>query len=291
LTNGANHTIRGAGQLLVNFGGMINNGTIIADAGLTALDIDPSAAGFDNRGTLRAASAPGINLNATGDVFTNTIGLVDVMMGSRLDVTGGNYRQTDGQTIVNGLMTTAGIASQIDLLGGRFGGTGLVDFGGTGAHALNNTGGTLAAGNSPAILNIQDGDYVQGALGSFEYELEGILAGVDHDLLSIVNGDADLAGVLQVIADLGFAQTLSLGDQFEVIRIAGGAFLGANFLDRIFDDITVNLSGLEFEQLFIGNSLYIEVTRADLQQAPSPATILVILPGLIGLAFLRRRRR
>src|SRR5262249_33775775 len=53
-TNGAQHTIHGSGQILVNSGGMTNNGTIIADAS-AGLTIDPNGQGFINAGLLRAA--------------------------------------------------------------------------------------------------------------------------------------------------------------------------------------------------------------------------------------------
>jgi len=52
-THAKGHTIRGAGQLLVNTGGMQNAGTIIADQS-NSLVVDPNALNFENTGALGA---------------------------------------------------------------------------------------------------------------------------------------------------------------------------------------------------------------------------------------------
>ncbi len=264
LTIGSGQTIRGAGQIGANSGGIINQGTITADQANIAITLDGGVALFRNQGTIRATGAAGIDISGTADQFVQEAGgLVDVQAASRLDVTGGNYIQTGGQTTVNGIMTTAGFNSTVELQGGRFGGSGTVQFNGAGTHSFNNTSGTLAAGNSPGILTISDGNYVQGAAASFEFELFGAVVGVGHDLLNILNGDADLSGSLDVVADQSFASTLTVGDQFEVVRLESGQ----SFLSGFFDTLTTNFAGLAFSQLFIGDSLWIEVTQADV---PAP---------------------
>ncbi len=290
LTIGANQTISGAGQIGGNTGGMENFGTIDANQTNNAILIDGGALKFVNHGTLRASGAAGFDISAANDEFEQAGGLIDVQSGSRLDVTlGTNFIQTGGQVTINGIMTTAASNSSVQLQGGRFGGSGTVDFNGNGSHALNNTGGTLAVGNSPGILTIMDGDYFQGSAASFEFELFGAVVGVGHDLLNILNGDADLSGSLDVVADQGFASTLNVGDQFEVVRLESGH----SFLSGFFDTLTTNLTGLAFNQLFIGDSLWIEVTQADVP-APGvsePETMLVFLGSLGVLVGLRRRRR
>ncbi len=104
LTHGVGHTIRGAGQLLNNTGGMVNNGTIIAD-GVFALNIDPSAASsFVNQGVLQATGTGGLNFGA-GE-FVNTGNTIEIADASRLNlnqnvtVTGGTI-QTTGSGVVN----------------------------------------------------------------------------------------------------------------------------------------------------------------------------------------------
>lgn len=289
LTIGLGITIRGAGQIGVNAGGTENFGTIDADQTNTAITIDGGILKFTNRGTLRASGAAGIDINASNNELEQAAGLVDIQSSSRLDITTGNYLQTGGQATINGIMTTAGTNSTIELQGGRFGGGGTVQFNGSGTHNFNNTGGTLAAGNSPGILTISDGNYVQGAASSFEFELFGAVVGVGHDLLNILNGDADLSGSLDVVADQGFASTLNVGDQFEVVRLESGH----SFLSGFFDTLTTNFTGLAFNQLFIGDSLWIEVTQADVP-APGvsePGAMLVFAAGLGTLFVARRRRR
>jgi hypothetical protein len=293
LTVGANQTIRGAGQILLNSGGVINNGTVIADGAAASIAID-AGTNFTNQGTMRASGAAGFDIRG-GTEFTQAGGLVDIQSGSRIDMVSGDYVQTGGHTQVDGTLATASIGSNVNIQGGTFGGTGLVDFNGTGVHALNNTGGMITAGASPGTLTIQDGNFVQGAGGTFEFELDGFVAGVGHDLLNIVNGDADLGGDLSIVADQLFASTLNIGDQFEVVRITNGDFdADGDFVDELFDSISINLAGLNFTQLFIGNSLWIEVTLADVQppgtQVSEPHMMVILMFGFTVIFWMRRRR-
>jgi hypothetical protein len=294
VTQAAGHTIRGAGAVLANAGGFINQGTIIADSASDRMRID-AGTNFSNQGTLRATGAAGFDIDG-GAAFTQAAGIVDIQAGSRIDMTAGDYVQTGGHTQVDGTLRTQGASTNVVVQGGTFGGTGLVDFDGTGVHALNNTGGMITAGASPGTLTILDGNFIQGAGGAFEFELDGFVAGVGHDLLNIVNGDADLGGDLSVVADQLFASTLNIGDQFEVVRITNGDFdADGNLVDELFDSISINLAGLDFTQLFIGNSLWIEVVEASVQPPggdpiPEPEGMLILLLGLTTVFWMRRRR-
>tara|TARA_R110002110_G_scaffold411316_1_gene635572 strand:+ start:637 stop:4350 length:3714 start_codon:yes stop_codon:yes gene_type:complete len=296
LTVGANQTIRGAGQILLNAGGVVNNGTVIADGAAASISID-AGTNFSNQGTMRASGAAGFDIRG-GTEFTQAGGLVDIQSGSRIDMTFGDYVQTGGHTQVDGTLATVSASSNVNIQGGTFGGTGLVDFNGTGVHALNNTGGMITAGASPGVLTIQDGNFVQGVGGTFEFELDGFVAGVGHDLLNIVNGDADLGGDLSIVADQLFASTLSIGDQFEVVRLDSlGTFLDGDLVNGadVFDNIIINLGGLNFTQLFIGNSLFIEVTQANVQPPgvdpiPEPESMILMMLGLTAMLWMRRRR-
>ena len=296
LTLDADQTIRGAGQILANSGGFVNQGAIIADSASDVMRID-AGTNFSNLGTLRATGAAGFDVDG-GAAFTQAGGLVDIRAGSRIDMTARDYVQTGGHTQVDGTLRTQGIGTNVIVQGGTFGGTGLVDFDGTGVHALNNTGGMITAGASPGTLTIQDGNFVQGSGGTFEFELDGFVAGVGHDLLNIVNGDADMGGDLSIVADQLFASTLSIGDQFEVVRLDQlGTFIDGDLVNGadVFDNIFINLGGLDFIQLFIGNSLFIEVAQADVlppgvDPIPEPESLVLMMLGLTAIFWMRRRR-
>jgi fibronectin-binding autotransporter adhesin len=81
--NSTDHTIRGAGQLLVDSGGMLNQGTIIADQS-TALVIDPNATGFTNASILQAQD--GGKLLLVSGPFANAGGVINALNGSEVDL-------------------------------------------------------------------------------------------------------------------------------------------------------------------------------------------------------------
>jgi len=104
LTVGPGQTIRGAGNLLANRGGMILEGTLIAE-GSQALTIDPNSSNFENSGDIRAAGTGGLSLAA--GLFINTGREIEIADGSRVTLTtgteiaGGTLRATgDGTGIV-----------------------------------------------------------------------------------------------------------------------------------------------------------------------------------------------
>ena len=110
VTHASTHTIRGAGQLLSDLGGMINDGTITA-IGSTALTINPATQGFTNTGTMQAMGTGGFVFDGTGggiDTFTNTGQIIDILAGSKLDlinnavVSGGTLAVT-GSGVINPL--------------------------------------------------------------------------------------------------------------------------------------------------------------------------------------------
>ena len=96
-TNAVGHTIRGAGQLLVDTGGMVNNGTVRADqpSGLT---IFPNGKGFMNNASLQAAS--GATLTLSSGSFDNSNGVIEAMNGSQVLI--------NGATVSRGQITTVG---------------------------------------------------------------------------------------------------------------------------------------------------------------------------------------
>ena len=177
LTVDTNQTIRGAGQLLANSGGMINKGTIRSE-GANSLTIDANALGFENRGTVDVSNAGG--LRNVGD-----------------------YLQTAGATHVDSTLTlqSGGVAN---IQGGLVSGTGTI------VGDVNNTGGTVGPGNSPGTLNI-DGNYMQAAAATLAIEIAGLFS---FDLLDIT-GDATIDGTISVSLLGGYAPTI--GDTFRIL--------------------------------------------------------------------------
>jgi hypothetical protein len=98
VTIGPNYTIRGAGQILANLGGAINQGTIEA-TGTQALIFDPNALGFDNDGVIEAQGAGGVQFN--GGFYDNAGGVINVADGSELEL-------NNSVTVTGGVINTTG---------------------------------------------------------------------------------------------------------------------------------------------------------------------------------------
>ena len=179
LTIGSNITVKGAGTLVANFGGMTNNGTIRADQ-TTRLIIDTDTEGFENRGNVRVLG---------------TGGLLSV----------GDFLQTAGTTTVDSTLEFTASGALL-LQGGLLEGSGLI------TGDVLNTGGTVNTGNSPGTLTI-NGDYEQTLGGTLLIEISGTANG-QFDVLQ-VNGDATLGGTIEValLGSPGFA----VGQTFDVL--------------------------------------------------------------------------
>ena len=177
ITHGPNHTIRGAGRILgvaTAAGGMINNGTIIAEGASDSLRIWPGTPGFVNAGTMQAVGAGGLELR--GSTFTNTGHAIDVAAGSRLD--------TFNMTLVGGELTGSGTVlpgTGTDLNGVTIGaGLGVDQASGIYVDVFtgltNNTAWTLNGGSfaSPAALSFH-GDITLDGTG------EVVMSGNGHN--------------------------------------------------------------------------------------------------------------
>jgi len=214
LVNGADHTIRGSGQIGLNTIGFVNNGTIISDAS-AGIVIDPrnETGGFVNNGLLHVTGDGGVLIQFDG--CTNT-GQVTVDATRKL-TRNGDYVQTSGVTSANGEVQVD--SGSFLLQGGVLNGDGLVD-----ANVIN-TGGSIEPGNSIESLAIE-GNFTQshGAALVIEIENPGT-PGVDHDVLT-VTGTASLGGLLRLESFNGYVP--SIGDTFTVLTAASriGRFEG-----------------------------------------------------------------
>ncbi len=214
LTNGPEHTIRGAGQIGANFMGISNLGSIFADlsAGMT---IDPSSQGFDHQGLLYVA--PGVTLNIGAGPFTST-GDILIDAGAN-SVRTGDFLQDNGVVTVDGSLTVN--VGSYAMSGGIL----------TGGGALHgdvvNSGGIVNPGLDVGTLTI-DGDYAQDSDGLLQFETTGLREG-EFDRLH-VTGKATLSGRFAMAATGGYKP--QIGDEFVLITAdeIEGEFDCAQFL-------------------------------------------------------------
>jgi len=145
-----------------------------------------------------------VNLANDTDLFTAPG--TTLTLNNELNLQSNTFTKTgDGTLAINNRIATAG--GMVDCQGGTCSGSGTV--GGN----LNNSGGTVAPGNSPGILTI-DGNYTQSNSGTLALEISGLIPGEEHDKL-VVNGTATLDGTLDVTLINGF--TLAGDMLFDVL--------------------------------------------------------------------------
>jgi len=248
------HTIRGAGQLLANTGGMQNAGTIIADQP-TSLTIDPNGNGFTNQGTLHAMGSGGITINP--DAFT-TSGSVVVDTGSSL-TRSGTYTQTGGKTTVNGTLNATGL---VDIQGGILEGTGTV------AANVSNAG-QVNPGTSPGLLTI-NGTYTQTSGGAFNVEIGGPTVGTDYDRLAVSGAATLTGGTINISLVNNFRPTL--GSTFTVMTFASrtGDFTTYNGLTQS--------NGVVFSKMLTPTSLVLTVVSEAFTPTPTATGMLTPTP-------------
>ncbi|HXQ23341.1 MAG TPA: hypothetical protein VN812_16815, partial [Candidatus Acidoferrales bacterium] len=195
-TQAAGHMIRGSGQLLVDTGGMINLGTVIADqpAGLW---IDPNDLGFTNQGLLQAKSSGTLTLKA--GTLTNTGGIIEALDLSRVEI------QT-GATVVGGEVRSSG--------------TGVVaPLGGTLANVT--TGGTVQQDDAQAMT------IIDGLINNATWTLS--TTGHPTDLNFI--GGATLSGTGSIVmSNALFLNNRILTDDTVLTQAAGHTIRGSGQL-------------------------------------------------------------
>ncbi len=136
--------------------------------------------------------------------FTNS-GTLTIDGGSYSQSGGNGYTQAAGSTILKNGATLNG---DVTLTGGTIRGSGTVS-----GTTFTNSGGTLAPGASPGVINIS-GNYVQTSSGVLEIEVGGPnSANPDYDQLNI-SGSATLAGTLRATLISGFIPDFSENYQF-----------------------------------------------------------------------------
>jgi hypothetical protein len=176
-------------------------------AGLGGITLAPTGAGgnpsISALGTHEFQTKVDIQANTVADVAADST----LSFNNRLNLNGNDLILTgSGTANINNVLTAAG--GTVNLNAGTLGGGGEV------SGSVDNSGGTVAPGNSPGILTI-DGNYTQGANATLQIEIDGTTPGEEYDRL-VVTGAANLDGTLEVL--LGF--TPASNDSFDMLDSA-----------------------------------------------------------------------
>jgi hypothetical protein len=144
--------------------------------------------------------------------------------------------------------------------------------------------GTMAPGDTAGLFTI-DGTYTQSSSGTLLVQLMGLVAGTQYDVLD-VHGSAALEGTLDVSLFGGFDPTF---DAFFDILLA-------NDISGTFDtvDLPTSPNGV-FSLAYLLNPTGQDVVRIIFDApggevpVPEPSTLVLILSGLPGIVFVKRR--
>ena len=210
----------------------------------TETDISVDAIVFNNLSsyTIAATSNASVNIAAS----TTNLGAVTVSAGSHqfqapvnfnsdatLQVANGstltfnNAVNLSGQTLTKAGEGGVEINNALNTGGGTVVGlAGTISGSGSVGGDLQNSGGTVAPGNSPGILTV-NGNYTQGTDGTLAIEVAGTGAGTGHDQLDVTE-TATLDGTLDIQTDAGFTPNVGAspgvnGDQFVIVTASSVA--------------------------------------------------------------------
>ncbi|MGH9375324.1 MAG: PEP-CTERM sorting domain-containing protein [Terriglobia bacterium] len=278
LTNssGSNLYVQNGGSVSassVDNSGAIITGNATSDSGNNALTVTGAFTNNTN-GSLQLEANKD---NATVGSFSNA-GSVSLATGTKLTVnTGDSYTQSAGTTDVNGTL----MSPTVNINGGTLSGNGAVQ-----GNVTVGSGGTLLPGGTgtPGTLAVNGNlSFTGGTLD------ETINSGADNGYSVLnVTGALDLAGGADLDILLADDFTPTAGEQF-LFATAGSLSGQFTITDPIFDsgqfEWTLSTTG-DAVDIF----LTVERTTAPPPTVPEPASLFLFGTGLLGLAWLARRK-
>lgn len=251
----------------------ISNGGQVSLTGATDSDVligyardhdnDPNTARVGGTGIV-TVTGTGSHLS-TGD---------KIVVGSPISFFGGGA-STGLLTVTNGGQVTAGDGVYVGL-GGIFNGSAFVN-----GNVIND-GGVVAPGNSPGTMTIT-GNYIQSANSILQMEVNGNQAG-DYDILNVL-GDLDITtGIIEMIfSDSFLAQIVS---DIALMPSLNDMFIATGIKSLDTSLIQASAAGYNSVNLVFDNQGSLSAVNASV---PVPATLLLVVIGLGGIAYKQRK--
>ena len=270
LTN-ADNTIQGYG--VIGNGGLtvINNGTINANVSGQTLTLNGSG-GVTNNGTLQATNGGTLALNSP----VQNGGTVNAQKNSAVYINSTYTQTATGRTVVNGSLFTA--APTFEFNAGVLSGSGTVF-----SNVQADAGAIVHPGDSPGILTI-NGSYANNG-GTLAIDIVNLKGGPGTGFSQLdVTGTATLGtaalggplGTLEV--DLLPGAVINTGEEFDILHSAG--------LNGTFAPLTGADASL-FTVLYTDTDVILEANSSFGAPVPLPPSLLLLAPGLVGLAGRR----
>ena len=254
----------------LNGGGTINKGTWDTPVTLT-IGVNDGTGAFSGAITMSNSFMPALSLVKQGS-GTQTLAGANSYTGATT-VSGGTL-------VINGSISTSTLTTvgNTATLSGNNGTVGALTV---------QSGGTLAPGNSPGILNAGNTSLETGS--TLAIEIDGTTVGADYDQLK-VTGSVSLAGLLSVT----MGSSPAPNQLFFILANDGSDAISGTFSNAALDGGTYTLGGQSFQISYFGNQTapgtgtFTGGNDVVLMAVPEPAAALL---GGLGLLTLLRRRR
>jgi hypothetical protein len=223
-------------------------------------------------------------LNNAGTIDTSG-GLINegaLRNSGTIDVGGLVDNRNSGTLQVDGTLKAGGVRSR----GSMITGSGVID-----AGVDLELGSTIAPGNSPGTLTINR-NLSADASSVLAFELGGLLQGDDYDWLNVSGNVALGQGAIFDIDYFGGFEAKA-GDMFDIMT--GDSFSFSDLTDFAFDFADISTTGIDWSASIFdveGGRKTVRLTASStVTPVPLPASGVLLLGGLVGLAALRRRKR
>lgn len=243
---------------------------------------------------LTAAASGTVNFNTTGSgKITGAFGVTKVgngtaVLGGANDYTG-DTTITAGTLLING--STVGASAFSVSSGATLGGSGTI-----GGTVLVLSGGTLAPGNSPGNLIVNNSVTISDS-ATMSIEINGATVGTQYDRVTMTTGTFSLTGTNNLALSLGYTPVLNT--LFFLVDNQG-----ANAISGVFEElngVTTDLSqGADFtvsSQQFrisyeadVTNGTFLGGNDIALQAIPEPSTGALLALSFTTVMLLRRLR-